>query len=233
MNLLWTAFIMGLATSAHCLVMCGPLVLGMAGSAAGGKLLIRSLLHQAGRLSAYVGIGVLFGLLGEVISLTAYQQSISIGAGVLLLIALLLRGRMPSVMKVWTGISSKFFRQIRQYPHNISTYLGGVLNGLLPCGMVYLAATASLHQGSLTYSMSYMLLFGLGTLPAMLGVQLLGRVIRFRWRQALSKAVPYMLAGMALLFIMRGMALGIPYVSPKVTIEKTGAVKSCCSARHH
>jgi sulfite exporter TauE/SafE len=208
--------------------MCGPLMLGMAGSARGKNAFIQPILHHLGRLSAYAIIGLVFGMLGQVISLIPYQQAISITTGVLLIlgvaISFLPAGR-KGLMKTWRNLTTNVFKRIKILPQKPATFFRGVLNGFLPCGMVYLAATASLHAGHIEYSVYYMLLFGAGTLPAMLAVSLLGKLVSLRFR--LSRAVPYLTLIMAGLFILRGLNFNIPYLSPNIEL-KEGVVHSCC-----
>jgi sulfite exporter TauE/SafE len=222
---------MGFASSAHCILMCGPLMLGMAG--AGGKkgAILQPILHHSGRLMAYVIIGLIFGLIGQVISLIPYQQAISIITGVLLILGVVI-SFLPSgrkgLMRTWRNLTTNAFQKIKILPRHTASFLRGVLNGFLPCGMVYLAATASLHAGQIEYSVYYMLLFGAGTLPALMAISFLGKLISLRMRFA--KAVPYMTLIMAALFILRGLDINIPYVSPHIDI-KNGSIHGCCAKK--
>lgn len=231
MNLLWTGLIMGLASSAHCLLMCGPLVMGMS-SGGGPRAFTKPLLYHGGRMGAYAGIGLLFGLLSEVVSLIPYQQAISLFTGILLLAGAAV-SFVPSVgkagLRAWQKLSPVAFKSVRKLPRNLSVISLGILNGLLPCGMVYLAATASLHGGTVEYSMAYMLLFGAGTLPAMAGISFAGKFIRAKRR--IAGALPYMAMVMAFLFILRGLSLDIPYLSPDISFGSGGEVKACCVKR--
>jgi hypothetical protein len=86
--------------------------------------------------------------------------------------------------------------------------VAGVLNGLLPCGFVYAALATALTAGDLVESMTFMAAFGAGTGPAMLGVSLVGRVASAAWRARLQRLVPYGLAFVGLLLIVRGLGLG-------------------------
>jgi sulfite exporter TauE/SafE len=103
-----------------------------------------------------------------------------------------------------------------------------MLNGFLPCGLVYLAASASMNKGSVGYSLAFMLLFGLGTLPAMIGVVYSKNIFPANWRLSLKKLTPVFLSMLGLLFILRGMDLNIPYVSPHIAQASNGLIHSCC-----
>ena len=222
---MWTAVILGFAGSAHCLAMCGPLLLGVQS---------RQILHHAGRLLSYTIVGIAFGILGKVIMMASYQQALSIISGSILLLWAFfsifpLGHKSFSILRYWSKFNALFYQPISRLSPNLRAVSMGVLNGFLPCGMVYVAATASLQGGSIPYSMAYMLFFGAGTLPALLGLgfagQKIGPIIRKRFRNT----APYFVMILACLFILRGMALNIPYVSPKITQSANGHIKcSCC-----
>ena len=224
----WTALLFGLASSGHCLVMCGPLVLAMQG----GRKWWHFLLYHAGRILSYLSLGLLFGLLGKIISLAMLQQGISIVSGVLLLLfaALFYLPGIKYAIFPKYGIFPKLFQKLKLFPVIISVPLRGALNGLLPCGMVYLASAAALSAGSISFSILYMLLFGIGTLPALVALSFGKFVIKLpklKWQ----KAMPYLAIFIACLFILRGLSMDIPYLSPKITVMVHNHVKSCCEKR--
>jgi sulfite exporter TauE/SafE len=103
-----------------------------------------------------------------------------------------------------------------------------MLNGLLPCGFVYIALAGAIAMKTLPLAMTYMALFGLGTLPMMLLVSLSGKLIKPQTRFFFKRAVPYMACVIAVMFIMRGMNLGIPYLSPKAQAATTHQVTMAC-----
>jgi hypothetical protein len=100
----------------------------------------------------------------------------------------------------------------------------GLLNGLLPCGLVYVACAGATATGGLMAGVQYMAAFGLGTVPMMLGISLSGRLIPIALRLQLRKAIPVSVFLLASLLILRGLALGIPYLSP----DLASANSSCC-----
>jgi len=222
---IWTAFILGFAGSAHCLAMCGPLLIGVQK---------RQLLHHAGRLFSYSIVGLVFGLLGKVIIMASYQQALSIISGSILLLWVIfsifpIRSSSIALLRYWSKFNALFYKPISHLSPNLRSVSMGILNGFLPCGLVYVAATASLQGGSIPYSVSYMLFFGAGTLPALVGLGFAGQKIGPIVRQRFRNAAPYFVTVLACLFILRGLALNIPYVSPKITQSSSGHIKcSCC-----
>ena len=106
--------------------------------------------------------------------------------------------------------------------------LFGLLNGLLPCGLVYAALAGAAATGGPLGGALFMAAFGLGTIPAMLAVSLAGRLITAPWRARFQRAVPVAMAVLAVLFIVRGLSLGIPYLSPDLSPEAVAGGRSCC-----
>jgi len=223
--MLWTAFILGLAGSLHCAGMCGPLAIalphpgrGMAGFVAG------RLFYQAGRLVTYMGLGAVFGLMGRSLALAGIQQWVSIGAGVLILSGL--------VASRWAAAAAPLNRWVTRVKGWLAWWLQrrslgslavlGLINGLLPCGLVYAACAGAVATGGMGSGLLYMGLFGLGTVPMMLGLSLGGQVIPMGLRLRLQRLIPVSLGLVGVLLVLRGMALGIPYLSPDV------AAGSCC-----
>ncbi len=100
-----------------------------------------------------------------------------------------------------------------------------MLNGLLPCGLVYVALAGAVSTSSLSNAILYMALFGLGTLPTMLAISLSGKLFPIAFRLRLRAAIPIGVCLVAGLLILRGMALGIPYVSPALI---SGVPAGCC-----
>jgi sulfite exporter TauE/SafE len=224
--MLWTAFILGLAGSLHCAGMCGPLAIalphpgrGMAGFVAG------RLFYQLGRLVTYMALGAAFGLLGRSLILAGVQQWVSIGAGLLILSGL--------VASLWAGTSVP----LNQWVARVKGWLGwwlqrrtlgslavlGLVNGLLPCGLVYAACAGATASGDAGKGLLYMGIFGLGTVPMMLGLSLGGQVIPMAMRLRLQRLIPVSLGLVGVLLVLRGMALGIPYLSPDVVAG------TCCA----
>src|SRR5581483_11013469 len=97
-----------------------------------------------------------------------------------------------------------------------SAFAFGLLNGLLPCGLVYVACAGAVASGSLISAISYMAGFGLGTVPMMFGISTVGTLFHQGLRMRFQKMIPVFLMVVAGLLILRGMALGIPFISPQL-----------------
>ena len=215
--MVWTAFMLGLAGSLHCAGMCGPLALALPATGRGyAGFLTGRLAYNLGRLTTYSLLGVVSGLLGRSLTLIGVQRWISLGAGALILAGLLLSRRVGTGTPMIRAVArlKSAFGGLLQRRTVTSLGLLGLLNGLLPCGLVYAACVGAAATGSLATGVGYMALFGLGTVPLMLGLGFSGRAFPVRWRFKLQQLVPVSLALVAVLLILRGLALGIPYLSP-------------------
>lgn len=224
-----TALLMGLTGSLHCAGMCGPIVLFMPFHAMTGmgKWLAIAAYHF-GRISIYATMGLMLYSFKSAFH-PQWQQQVSIIAGVVLLAVGLMSfaGKKilptPKLQKVY-GLWGKLISK----PNVLTLFAAGLINGALPCGLVYMALSLSTTATTALQALGAMYVFGLGTLPMLLTVTLLGKRIQAATRQWVSKAVPVTLFLFAGLFILRGLNLGIPYLSPKVVIEQQEIKASCC-----
>ncbi len=214
---LWTAFLLGLVGSAHCAGMCGPLALALPATGnTRGTFLAGRLLYNAGRLVTYAALGAAFGLLGQTFALAGFQRWISLAAGLAILTGLFASSRfavgLPAVSAVgWLKAS---FGKLLQQRSLASVFLIGLLNGFLPCGLVYAAAAAATATAHFLDGAMAMISFGLGTVPMMLGLSLAGPRLHTAFRFRLQRLVPASLVIVGTLLVLRGLALGIPYLSP-------------------
>jgi len=233
-QLILAAFTMGLLGSFHCIGMCGPLALSLPlSSNSYWAKFSGAFLYNAGRVFIYAVFGLLFGALGKTVAVFGFQQWLSIILGVLILVFIIIPKRVALFNS--NNYLLQFFQKIRSLLGKLfikknytSLFSIGLLNGLLPCGLVYMAAVGAVATGNILSSVLFMAFFGLGTLPLMWSVSFFGNYINISIRQKIRKLHPYMMMLMACLFILRGMGLGIPYVSPKVNVEKK-EVQSCCA----
>lgn len=223
----WTAFALGLVGSLHCAAMCGPLILALPSPAStpAGFITGRAL-YNLGRMLTYGLLGLLFGLVGQTLFLAGVQRWVSIGLGLVLLAGLFGSRRLSLagpvtglVQQVKSGMSGLFLRRSLW-----SLLVLGVLNGLLPCGLVYVACAGATASHDILAGAQYMVFFGLGTVPMMLGISLSGRLLPVSLRLHLRKAIPLSVFLLASLLILRGMSLGIAYVSPNLTCAES----NCC-----
>lgn len=230
----WAALTLGFLGSFHCIGMCGPIALALpldrsskARAAAG------TLLYNSGRMLTYAVLGLFMGLIGQGAAFAGYQNILSIVLGSIVLLFLLIP-RLPAMlqpagMQRFIGRLKEPIRKLFGVHSMRSLFFIGVLNGLLPCGMVYLGIAGAVATGSALEGSLFMAAFGLGTLPAMALVSLAKNYINVRFRDTIRKMVPVMVGVMAVLLIMRGLNLGIPYISPKIVKTEAGcATHSCC-----
>lgn len=226
------ALVMGVAGSAHCIGMCGPIALAVPSPGQGwGARLGGTLLLNGGRLITYVLIGVAFGAFGHGFRVAGLQQFISIAAGIALLLAALVPGMLGSLnvtgraARLIAGLRNALTRNLRRSSPQ-AIFLIGVLNGLLPCGLVYAAAIGAAAQGDVVNGALFMALFGVGTWPVMIALRMSGAMVGDHARRHLRQAIPYFTAVLAVLFILRGMQLDIPYISPVLQMAPAG-VTAC------
>ena len=223
-SLFITALVMGAIGSLHCVGMCGPLALSLPVlSVQPATKMLATLLYNLGRVVTYTILGAVLGLIGASFALAGFQQALSIISGSLIILYLV----WPRSKWLLAGNSNvqQFFQTIRNYLGKLftrknyqSVFFIGVLNGLLPCGLVYMAIAGAVSTASVYKSSLFMAAFGLGTLPMMWSVAFFGSVIGFKTRTSIRKAYPYLLFIMACFLIIRGMGLGIPYLSPDLNI---------------
>jgi uncharacterized protein len=217
------AFITGLMSSFHCLGMCGPLVLALpTGGLSPQKVYVAKVLYNLGRLLTYGLFGLLMGLIGTQIAWFGMQQKLSVLVGLLLLFSIFSKKlRFNALHSKINGFIGKQFRKVIGSKKAINFLIIGMVNGLLPCGMVYMALGAAVLQPSVTQSFVFMLLFGLGTVPMLFFISILPNFLSFNTRQNFSKIVPIYTFVLAGLFIIRGLGLGIPYLSPAIAEGNT------------
>lgn len=229
-----TAVILGLVGSLHCAGMCGPLALALPVQRPGGQsvlgpgtaFFLGRLLYNGGRILTYCLMGLVFGLFGRSLALAGIQNWVSILLGAALLAGLAASTRIA----VWKPVYS-FVERVKRgmgvllHRRSLtSLFFLGLLNGWLPCGLVYVACAGATATGNMLSGAGYMALFGIGTLPMMLAISLSGKLVPFGWRLKLRKAIPVSVFLVAALLILRGMSLGIPYLSPDLAAKNA----SCC-----
>ncbi len=228
--MLWAAmisgFTLGAAGSLHCVGMCGPLSLALPTRHLSKTQQFFSLLiYQLGRIITYSLIGLIFGLAGRRIYISGYQQGFSIGLGILVLVLAMLYFiqkhsiHLSFFNRFYSGVQQLIGRILKKNRGPLG-FLGlGLANGLLPCGLVYVAIAATLSFTEIAESVSFMAFFGAGTLPAMMLVGMAGRLINAEARQLMRKAVPVFITLMGILLILRGLNLGIPFISPQLPVS--------------
>lgn len=232
--MLWSAFVLGLLGSLHCVGMCGPIAFMLpVGKSNSIQKLGQVSLYHLGRIMAYALIGLFFGIIGHSFATFGLQQQLSIAIGIIMILLVVLPQKKLQGFKIT--------QPIYQMVGKVKTELGrafkkdsffnffqlGFLNGMLPCGLVYMAVFASVATANLTQSSLYMMLFGLGTVPMMTGVIYFKGFIQKATQFNFKKVIPYAVVCIGILFILRGMGLGIPYVSPKPAVEEVSSSMEC------
>lgn len=221
-----SAFAIGLFGSLHCIGMCGPIAIALpVPNSSNISFVTGRLLYNIGRVLTYSFLGSIFGLLGSRFVIAGFQQGISITLGIIILLVVL----MPSKYKVKVTQHPLILKLAAPLKESIGTlfkrgtfssmFLIGILNGFLPCGLVYVALAGAIASGDAISGAAVMVLFGLGTVPAMFAATVFGKFINISLRRKLNKLIPAFAIVLALIFILRGMALGIPYLSPKISAQ--------------
>ena len=219
--MLFTAFIFGLISSFHCIGMCGPIAMMLPVDRNNqAKKVTQIITYHIGRLFAYSTIGFIFGMLGKGFLLAGMQQKMSIFIGIAMILIILIPEKVVAnynfskpIFKVISKIKTTLGSQFKNKSYK-SLFTIGLLNGFLPCGMVYVALFGAIAMQSPTLGILYMVLFGLGTVPMMSSIVYLNSFLTIPIRNKIQKAIPYVAVFLGIVFILRGLGLGIPYISP-------------------
>lgn len=215
------AFFMGMLGSLHCLAMCGPLMLAMPATRSSKWVMLANTLgYQVGRTLMYGLLGLIVGIIGHSIDAAVWQQGMSI------VIGLLLMGM--GFFSIWGKHIQRIDQMQQMLVRPVIKWIGywlhrpgghlmvGMLNGMLPCGMVYIALAAALNAETAQGGGTFMLLFGLGTWPAMLSASVLGNILKRHIRIHVATWLPIISLLMGGWFILRGAGLDIPFMSPLI-----------------
>lgn len=226
-----SSVLIGLMGSLHCVTMCSSITLLIGGDKRSKKYTFQRILYNIGRLIGYSGLGILAGSFGKIAWLFGLQQWFSIGFGIVLLLSLVFYGSKSIHNPTWkpllklTTWLKLSFSKVYQWESSFKGLAIGVLNGFLPCGLVYMALIGAISMSSITGGITYMLVFGLGTFPMMITVSFFGGWVKSKMNFRILKIVPYIIA---LLFILRGLNLGIPYLSPEINANSNGEEITTC-----
>lgn len=232
--MLVSALVLGLLGSLHCVGMCGPIAFMLPVDRSNSfKKVSQISIYHVGRLLAYSVIGLVFGLVGKSLYLFGVQQQLSVAIGAIMIILVLMPYKIIGkynlskplnklIAKVKSGLGLAIKKK------TADTFLTiGFLNGFLPCGLVYMAVFGAVATGSLLQGSLYMLLFGLGTIPLMTSAIYLGKFLNTAVKQRIQKAIPVFVIIIGVLFILRGLGLGIPYISPAPIAEMATSAIEC------
>ncbi len=168
-----------LGSFGHCIGMCGGIVVAYSSTKIDSgwsktKQSISHILYSFGRITTYMILGVVFGFIGGVVTFDNMTSGILlITTGLLMiLVGLSLSGKIKFLTSLEHSMSKSplyqyTFKALIGSNSFSSFYLLGMLNGLLPCGFVYVFAITAASTGSPLWGAIVMLIFGLSTLPAM------------------------------------------------------------------
>jgi sulfite exporter TauE/SafE len=214
--------------------MCGPIAFMLPVDRSNSfKKVSQISVYHIGRLLAYSLIGLVFGLIGKSLYIFGIQQQLSIAIGILMILLVLIPYKTLGkynlsrpLNKLISRVKSSLGRALKK--KTADTFLTiGFLNGFLPCGLVYMAVFGAVATGSLLQGSLYMVLFGLGTIPLMTSAIYLGKFLNSTIKQRIQKAVPVFVVIIGVLFILRGLGLGIPYLSPTPIVEMATSAIDC------
>lgn len=219
--MLYSGFILGLISSLHCIGMCGPIAMMLPLDHNNpSKKVVQLLTYHAGRITAYMAFGLVFGLLGKGLFLAGMQQQLSVVIGILMIAFVLVPEKVLAqynfskpiyllISKVKASLGNQFKK--RSYK---ALFTIGLLNGFLPCGLVYVALFGAIAMQNELLGVSYMFLYGLGTIPMMSAVVYASNFVTVPMRNRIQKMIPIVAIAIGTLFVLRGLGLDIPFISP-------------------
>lgn len=235
---LYTALTIGLIGSFHCIGMCGPIAVALPlGNRSVFGRVTGTLLYNSGRAVTYGLLGALFGLLGRGIEVAGFQQWASIIIGIVMIMTVVfpfLFKEKLNIEKLMFGFPGRLAGRLQiLFSRNSfsNLFIIGLLNGLLPCGLVYVAVAGALNTNDVVMGVLFMLVFGIGTTPVMMSISLAGNIISQSLKNKINRIIPAFIVLLGILFILRGLSLGIPYISPKthmLTPDKEMTMDGTC-----
>ncbi|MFA5556078.1 MAG: sulfite exporter TauE/SafE family protein [Flavobacteriaceae bacterium] len=232
--MLFSSVILGLVSSLHCVGMCGPIALMLPIDRQNKtKKAFQIALYHLGRILSYGFLGLIFGLLGRSLYLAGIQQQLSIVIGIFIISVAVIPERIfarynfsKPIYRAISYVKTSLGKQFKNRS-NKSIFTIGILNGFLPCGMVYVALFGALAMQNALYGMFFMMLYGLGTVPLMSLVVYFSSHIKNSLGKNLTKLIPIVTTCVGVLFILRGLGLDIPFVSPSNLQLFVGGAADC------
>jgi len=232
--MLYSALVLGLLSSLHCIGMCGPIAMMLPLERNNpSKKVIQLLTYHAGRITAYASLGLIFGVLGRGLYLAGMQQQLSIIAGIIMIAIVIVPEKIFAeynfskpiyrlISKVKTSLGNQFKKKSSK-----ALFMAGLFNGFLPCGLVYAALFGAIAMQGEVEGILYMICYGLGTIPLMSAVVYGAGFLKTPLRSKMAGIVPCASVFIGMLFIIRGLGLSIPYISPGAMSLFVGAAPNC------
>lgn len=213
------ALLLGGISSLHCVGMCGPLMLalplhryqGISGKM--GAVLV----YNAGRTASYAMLGCIAGLIGNRLLTPDWQQRFAILAGLLIILSVFPARAAVHRYSPLRKLTDKIILPLTAFALKrdgvAGMFLLGTGNGLLPCGLVFIALTAAFASHSVSAGVLFMIMYGVGTTPLMASLALLGAVVSMPLRNTFKKITPLLTVMAGVLLLLRGFNISIPYIS--------------------
>lgn len=220
-QIMGAALALGLVTGIHCIGMCGPIAISLPlKETTKFSKVTSAILYNLGRAITYATMGMIFGFFGQSFAMAGFQKWLGIIMGIIMILYVIF----PAVFKSKFSVENFGYKYTAPLRSKLAKLFGkrsysslfviGILNGLLPCGPVYAALAAAIATGSVIYGTVFMFLFGIGTIPIMLTLSLIGDKISSKLRTKLAKLIPVTIVILGILFILRSLGLGIMFISP-------------------
>lgn len=232
--MLFSALILGLLGSFHCIGMCGPIAFMLPVDRNNQiKQFFQILSYHFGRLATYSILGLLFGFLGKGFHLFGFQRHLSIITGVLMILTIILPKLFQkikiskTISRVIIKLKSSLGKELKN-KRNDTFFTIGFLNGYLPCGLVYMAILGAIATSNPLTGGLYMFLFGVGTIPLMSLVVYLGNFVNGLLRKRIQQIIPVVVIFIGVLFVLRGLELNIPYISPTKAVSNLSETPKGC-----
>jgi uncharacterized protein len=213
-------FAIGLATSVHCISMCGPMVVTYAVKSDGGdrwhKRVLANVAYQGAKLMSYLLVGLALGAIGAAFNLNAIRPYVMLVAGLFMVIlGLGMTGKVPWAARltprpprVLINALSKLRRRsssdVAAGESSLATPIAfGLLTGLMPCAPLQAAELAAASSGTVLGGGTVMVAFGLGTLPLLFAFGTASSLIPIRWKRRLMFGLAFVVIGLGLVFLNR------------------------------
>ena len=204
--MLWSGFLLGFFGSFHCLGMCAPIAFALQQGKPGNAIKAK-LLYNLGRVATYISLGFVVGGLGNALAFAGWQKWLSLSSGFAMILVGVLAVNLDTVLLKSATIRT-YYSKLSQLTGTAlksqkSAFIIGMLNGLLPCGLVYFALFGAMASGQIIDGLLYMFFFGLGTFPLMLGTAIAGQFIQLKWRNSFKKLYPILFICLGLLVMYK------------------------------
>ena len=234
-------FVVGLATSIHCVSMCGPMVVTYAvktdESDRWQDRLVPNVAYHGAKLTSYVLVGFAMGAIGAAFNLNGIRPWVMAAAGVFMIIlGLGMTGRVPwaarltprpprALINALSRLRRKASSDSTAGESSIATPIAfGLLTGLLPCAPLQAAELAAAGTGNVLYGGLAMLAFGLGTMPLLFAFGTASSFIPADWKRRMTFVLAFVVMGLGLVFLNRtAMLVGFPVNSNTIKTAVLGA----------